>query len=169
MLVRDFHVAFDQPAPDEPTHPDEPTRALRARLILEEAAEVIGALNDWPQATVDALQQEWGVALTNLVTISGSWGELEIDLAALTKELADLRYVTEGAAVALGLPLDEAYEIVHASNMSKLGEDGRPIKDEGGKALKGPNYWQAEPRIRELLLRDAEDRLAAAYGENSGY
>lgn len=157
MLVRDFHKAFDQPAPDEPTQPDEATRVLRAKLILEEAAEVIGALHNWPQDAVDALQRQWGEALQNLVVIKGAWGEDPVDLAALTKELADLRYVTDGAAVALGLPLDEAFEVVHESNMSKLGEDGKPIKNEDGKALKGPNYWQAEPRIRELLEDDARD------------
>lgn len=169
MIVRDFHEAFDQPAPDEPTQPDEATRALRGRLVLEEAVEVIGALNNLPDEVVLDLRARVGEAAQQTLLLFAGWPGEPIDLAAVTKELADLRYVTEGAAVALGLPLDEAYEIVHASNMSKLGEDGRPIKDDGGKALKGPNYWQAEPRIRELLLRDAQDRLAAAYGENSGY
>ena len=65
-------------------------------------------------------------------------------LGRLLKELADLRYVTDGCAVTFGLPIDEAFAEVHRSNMSKLDDDGRPIKDTGGKVLKGPNYSEAD-------------------------
>lgn len=58
----------------------------------------------------------------------------------LTKELADLLYVVYGFAVTFGLPIDEVFERVHRSNMSKLGDDGKPIYREDGKVLKGPNY-----------------------------
>lgn len=60
--------------------------------------------------------------------------------AKLLKELADLQYVLSGAAVALGLPLQEAFNRVHKSNMSKLGDDGKPYYREDGKVIKGPNY-----------------------------
>jgi len=62
----------------------------------------------------------------------------------LLKELADLRYVVEGTAVSLGLPIEEAYAEVHRSNMSKLGEDGLPVTRDDGKVLKGPNYTPAD-------------------------
>lgn len=65
-------------------------------------------------------------------------------LGRLLKELADLRYVTDGCAVTFGLPIDEAFAEVHRSNMSKLGPDGLPVKDAGGKVLKGPNYTEAD-------------------------
>lgn len=68
----------------------------------------------------------------------------EIDKAALTKELADLLYVTIGFAVTFGLPLVEVFERVHQSNMSKLGEDGKPVYREDGKVMKGPNYQPPE-------------------------
>lgn len=68
----------------------------------------------------------------------------EIDKAKLTKELADLMYVTIGTAVTFGLPLEEVFEEVHKSNMSKLGDDGKPIYREDGKVLKGPNYKPPE-------------------------
>lgn len=58
----------------------------------------------------------------------------------LLKELADLLYVTYGYAATFGWDLDEAFKRVHESNMSKLGEDGKPIRREDGKVLKGPNY-----------------------------
>lgn len=64
----------------------------------------------------------------------------EIDRKALTKELADVLYVTYGFGLTFGLPLQEVFEEVHRSNMSKLGDDGKPIYREDGKVLKGPNY-----------------------------
>ena len=67
-----------------------------------------------------------------------------MDKAAITKELADLLYVTYGFAVTFGLPIDEVFERVHRSNMSKLGDDGKPIYREDGKVLKGPNYQPPE-------------------------
>lgn len=68
----------------------------------------------------------------------------DIDRKKLTKELADLMYVTIGTAVAFGLPLQEVFEEVHKSNMSKLGPDGKPIYREDGKVLKGPNYKEPD-------------------------
>jgi predicted HAD superfamily Cof-like phosphohydrolase len=58
----------------------------------------------------------------------------------LLKEIADLRYVAGGLAVALGMELEAADAAVHESNMSKLGDDGKPIRRDDGKVLKGPNY-----------------------------
>ena len=63
-----------------------------------------------------------------------------VNKVALTKELADLLYVVHGTAVAFGLPLEPAFVRVHQSNMSKLGDDGKPIYREDGKVKKGPNY-----------------------------
>ena len=72
-----------------------------------------------------------------------------MDKAAFTKELADLLYVTYGMAVTFGLPIDEVFERVHRSNMSKLGDDGKPIYREDGKVLKGPNY--EKPNLDDLF------------------
>lgn len=66
------------------------------------------------------------------------------DRAKIAKELADLVYVAYGAALLYDIRLDEAIREVHRSNMTKLGEDGRPIKDNTGKVLKGPNYTEAD-------------------------
>jgi predicted HAD superfamily Cof-like phosphohydrolase len=59
----------------------------------------------------------------------------------LLKELADLVYVCHQMAAAFGWDLQTAHNRVHASNMSKLGDDGKPIRREDGKILKGPNYF----------------------------
>ena len=56
------------------------------------------------------------------------------------KELADLLYVVYWLAARVGVDVDKALKIVHSSNMSKLGDDGKPIKRADGKVLKGPNY-----------------------------
>ena len=65
------------------------------------------------------------------------------------KELADLIYVCYQYAENMGWFLDEALDRVHQSNMSKLGEDGKPIYREDGKVLKGPNYKQ--PSLTDLI------------------
>lgn len=72
---------------------------------------------------------------------------------AWAKELADLAIVTYGAALTMGIDLDEAVRLVHASNMSKLGDDGKPVMREDGKVLKGPNY--VPPDMSSALLQDA--------------
>lgn len=73
----------------------------------------------------------------------------ERDTVGVADALADLLYVVFGAALAHGIPIDEVFAEVHRSNMTKLGEDGKPIVRADGKALKGPNY--EPPRIREVM------------------
>jgi len=72
----------------------------------------------------------------------------ELEAEAL-KELADLVYVCYQYAENMNWFLDEALDRVHKSNMSKLGEDGKPIYREDGKVLKGPNY--KKPNLSDLI------------------
>lgn len=67
----------------------------------------------------------------------------------LLKELGDLVYVCYQMAAAFGWDLTEACTRIHNSNLSKLGEDGQPIRREDGKILKGPNYY--EPDLSDLV------------------
>jgi len=71
------------------------------------------------------------------------------DLVAIADALTDILYVTYGAGHAFGLDLDSCFREVQRSNMSKLGEDGKPIYREDGKVLKGPNY--SEPDLKKTL------------------
>lgn len=71
------------------------------------------------------------------------------DLIEIADALADLLYVTYGAALEFGIPIDEVFDEVHRSNMSKLGEDGKPILRGDGKILKGPNFFL--PDIKAIL------------------
>ena len=66
------------------------------------------------------------------------------DMVAVADALTDLLYVIYGAGHAFGLDLDACYQEVHSSNMSKLGEDGKPLKNEMGKVLKGPNFFEPD-------------------------
>lgn len=117
--VKEFHEAFGHPINKEP---DAKEIDLRIDLISEEHKEVQDELNDL-----------WDMAYDKDINTN------EIK-RKLTKELADLLYVIYGTAVSFGLPLDEVFDRVHKSNMSKLGDDGKPVYREDGKVLKGNNY-----------------------------
>ncbi len=110
QMLREFHEKFGA-AINQPF--SEEQVALRYALIDEECREV---------------KTEFNLAFRDNRKVE------------LTKELADLMYVTIGTAVAFGLPLEEVFTEVHKSNMSKLGDDGKPQFREDGKVLKGPNY-----------------------------
>ena len=66
------------------------------------------------------------------------------DLLEVADALTDILYVTYGAGHAFGINLDKCFSEVQQSNMSKLGEDGKPIYNAHGKVLKGPNYFKPD-------------------------
>lgn len=117
-LVAEFHRKYQQPCPTGPPVLPEPDLSrLRLRLIKEEYEEV----REEMEKLIRTKDPDEAVRVFRL----------------LLKELCDLRYVVEGTAVAYGLPFEEAYAEVHASNMTKT---AGPL---GGKAIKGPEYRAA--------------------------
>ena len=66
------------------------------------------------------------------------------DLVEVADALTDLLYVTYGAGHAFGINLDDCFNEVQNSNMSKLGTDGKPIYNDAGKVMKGPNYFKPD-------------------------
>ena len=72
------------------------------------------------------------------------------NLLEVADALTDILYVTYGAGHAFGINLDKCFEEVQNSNMSKLGDNGKPIYSEKGKVLKGPNYFK--PDLSNLLV-----------------
>jgi len=119
--VEDFHKKYNAGI-NQPI--DEDSLALRNTLILEESVEAS-----------EEMCNSFGQALR----------PVHVDKEALTKELADILYVTVGAAVYWGLPLEETFKRVHESNMTKeLGN-----KRDDGKILKGDNY--EPPVLRDLF------------------
>ena len=71
------------------------------------------------------------------------------DISEVADALTDILYVTYGAGHAFGINLDKCFEEVQNSNMSKLGEDGKPIFNDKGKVMKGPNYFK--PNLNKFI------------------
>jgi predicted HAD superfamily Cof-like phosphohydrolase len=118
----EFHKSFDSYYRNDPsTDVPEEIKKVRVKLMKEELAEVIESIEDGQ--TIDEL----------------------------AKELADLLYVHLGTVLAYGLQdkFEEIFTAVHESNMSKLGDDGKPIHREDGKVLKSKNY--KKPDIEKIL------------------
>ena len=74
----------------------------------------------------------------------------EKDLLEVADALTDILYVTYGAGHAFGIDLDKCFDEVQNSNMSKLDENGKPIYNDSGKVMKGPNYYK--PNLSKFLL-----------------
>jgi predicted HAD superfamily Cof-like phosphohydrolase len=123
--VREFHETYGLPVESAPNISDQKTNDLRINLIAEELEELQEALkNDDIVETLDAL--------------------------------IDLQYVLDGAFLSFGLHdvKEIAFAEVHRSNMSKLGEDGKPIRRESdGKVMKGPNYFV--PDMTQFIKKKA--------------
>ena len=71
------------------------------------------------------------------------------NLKEIADALTDILYVTYGAGHAYGIDLDKCFKEVQKSNMSKLGEDGKPIYNEKGKVMKGSKY--SEPNLKQFI------------------
>ena len=71
------------------------------------------------------------------------------NLKEVADALTDILYVTYGAGYAYGIDLDKCFKEVQRANMSKLGEDGKPIYNEKGKVMKGPDY--SEPNLKPFV------------------
>lgn len=115
-MVKEFHETYGLPVLPEPNITDAKTNALRINLLAEELDELTEALKDG-------------------------------DIVEVLDALTDLQYVLDGAYLSFGLQDKKmpAFTEVHRSNMSKLGEDGKPIRRESdGKVLKGPNYFKPD-------------------------
>jgi hypothetical protein len=117
--VREFMEAFGHPVYDTPQLIEDP---------------------EWEEMRVELIREELR-ELEDAVK--------ERDLVGIADALADLDYVINGMALGCGINLPEVGREVHRSNMTKLGEDGKPIYREDGKILKGPNY--EAPDIAKVL------------------
>ena len=71
------------------------------------------------------------------------------DIKEVADALTDILYVTYGAGHSFGIDLDKCFQEVQNSNMSKLGLDGKPIYNENGKVMKGPNYFK--PNLNKFV------------------
>ena len=118
-MVRSWHDHFDVPVLQEPSLPSERAK-MRLSILEEEVRELREAV-------------EAG------------------DMVEVLDALCDIQYVLDGTFLEFGLHgvKHDAFAEVHSSNMSKLGEDGRPVLREDGKVLKGPNF--SPPNLKPFV------------------
>jgi predicted HAD superfamily Cof-like phosphohydrolase len=121
--VGDFHRAYGLPIREEPTAVVGPDQVVLRQALIEEEVR----------------------ELADAATTG--------DLVGVADALADIVYVAYGTAHVYGIDLDAVLDEVHASNMTKLGADGRPVRRADGKVLKGPAY--RPPDIAAVLGRGA--------------
>lgn len=138
-MVREFHESFGHPVESKPISPSLKLLSLRLKLILEEVDELVKATGTKVTALEDG---------SYVVEVDGS---SQYDPVEVADALGDILYVVYGAFLALGLPAKEVFKEIHDSNMTKLGPDGKPMYNENGKVVKGPNY--RPPDIKSIIER----------------
>lgn len=121
--VKKFHQAFGHPVRQKPTFLSEERVEMRIDILKEEIAELEDAM-------------------------------LEQDIVSVADAIIDSMYILIGHALEYGFAhrLEECFDEVQRSNMSKLGADGLPIYREDGKIMKGPNY--SPPNLAGIILPD---------------
>lgn len=146
-LVTEFHETYGMPVNPHPEPTVDFDRVhMRYNLIAEEFVELTHALyGEESAAAVDE-------AIAYKVRLLRA-DPAQPDLIETADALADLAYVIYGFALEASLPLDAILSEVQRSNMSKLGQDGKPLYRADGKVLKGPNFSQ--PDIRKVLFSHA--------------
>lgn len=116
---------------------------------VREFHETFGALVNESPTLIDKGEFGLRVRMTNEEYHEMMDAYEEGDLVEVYDAILDQIYLLVGTGVAMGLPIIEGLDEVHRSNMSKLGEDGKPIYREDGKVLKGPNYFR--PNLARIL------------------
>ncbi len=118
--LKEFHTAFNLGCVEKPMQVNEETKQLRIKIMREEVDEAIEAMEREP-------------------------------IENIAKELADVLYVAYGTITEYGLSdkMEQIFDEVHKSNMSKLGPEGKPLYREDGKVLKGDHY--VLPDIKSIL------------------
>lgn len=145
-MVREFHEKFGLPIAEKPGAPSVDRVDLRLNLISEEYCELLAAAGCRAGLEMVRYWIQWAIGLRD----TGAF-----DLIETADALGDLRYVVDGSAIEAGIPLDRVSAAIHESNLSKLGNDGKPILREDGKVLKNPDTYR-EPDIRRAIFGEGE-------------
>jgi predicted HAD superfamily Cof-like phosphohydrolase len=121
------------------------TNSEKVKLFMNTFSQEVKVVPELPSEKIQQLR---------LALISEEFNELKAavcigDIVEIADALTDILYVTYGAAHAFGIPIDECFDEVQRSNMSKLGLDGKPMFRADGKVIKGPNY--SEPDLEKVL------------------
>tara|TARA_Y100000768_G_C23820540_1_gene606299 strand:- start:18 stop:389 length:372 start_codon:yes stop_codon:yes gene_type:complete len=121
------------------------TNFENVRIFMKTFGQEVKEKAEFPSEKITSLRFE---------LINEELNELKIaienkDIKEIADALTDILYVTYGAGHAFGIDLDKCFEEVQSSNMSKLGEDGKPIYNDKGKVMKGPNYFR--PNLKKFV------------------
>ncbi|WP_182353463.1 GNAT family N-acetyltransferase [Flaviflexus huanghaiensis] len=138
-LVREFHETYAMPIADDGPNVDRDRTHMRMALIAEEFHELVAAV--YGEAAGRIVDEAYGEAVKR--------DDNSRDTVETADALADLIYVIYGMALETGIPLADVLREVQAANLSKLGEDGKPIYRPDGKVMKGPAYFR--PRVDRVL------------------
>lgn len=134
--IRKFNAMYEHPSNEKPTLLG-PLQLEQFKSILsEEVAEIDAIIRTYKEKENSLSEEE----------------KLEL-LTCLADWFGDIIVYVSNEAQKHGIPLDKTLKIIMESNFSKLGEEGKILKDARGKVLKGPNYWKPESRIKEMLKR----------------
>lgn len=161
--VREFYEKFDQtqhvPAEGTPASLDNIPKGrvtLKLGLIVEELIELVEAV--YNKESAEVLEQAWlDIHQRELDK------ERNLDIVESADATGDLRYVIEGFDIEAGIPSDKIFSEIHESNMSKLGEDGKPILSKVtpvGKILKGKDFF--DPDLAGIINGNEPDRTPRA-------
>lgn len=164
--VLEFYKGFNQdefisqgPASLDESNISEQRLHLKMNLIAEEFIELVEAV--YGEKSSNVLEEAWKEAQSS--------DSRNRDIIETADALSDLVYVIEGLNIEAGIPSDEIFNEVHASNMSKLDDNGNPIVSDGvtpaihdgkvkplGKILKSENYF--DPDLKSIINGEAPDR-----------
>lgn len=172
--VREFHKAFNHPAPNEPT-PLTPERAAqRTDYLVEEAVEFLWATVAGDEARTEMLVDELVRNIYKAMNKCFGKGEFPEDEILLhqTDASIDISYINYGTLVEMGVNPKNVFEIVQSANMAKLDENGKPIIDPVTKKIMKPEGWeenhQPEPLIKKELERQIEQAQKRQSQQNGG-
>jgi predicted HAD superfamily Cof-like phosphohydrolase len=142
--VREFHEVFEHPVSYDPKQtPDIKIRVLRVQMLASELVELARAMG--VKLKVDSTKD----GTEDTCVECDSDGTNSYNVIETADALGDLRYIVDGSNLVCGIPGELVLAEIHRSNMSKLGEDGKPVKREDGKILKGP--WYTKPNLNKVL------------------
>lgn len=134
QLIKKFNEIYKLPINEKPTLISAERLENFKSVLLEEVNEIDDILEKYKKENLTEEEK------------------LEI-LTHLSDWLGDLVVYITSESTKHGIDLDETLKIIMQSNFSKLGQDGKPIYDERGKVMKGPNYWRPEEKIKQMLKK----------------
>lgn len=135
--IKQFNKMYNLPVPQVP---------VISRIEFPDRLDLIDRLAKFKLIMLEELDEVHDLQ----VSINRGANEIDI-LTELADWLGDLQIYCASELTKFGLDNDIVLGIIMDSNMSKLGEDGKPITDDRGKVMKGPGYWKPEPRLKSYI------------------